>query len=229
MEARVEKIVNWIHFSTMFHHYPLSKTTDSYVIGWDKFLCIQCHVYITSTRTTFPFTYVRILLTSLISLCFCVFFVFFVWLFLLYCMNNKGPLDVSREMITVKFSNIYRKSSTVITILNTVLTKTRNDLQRPTTSKKWFETTYNEQEMTWNELQRARNAWNDLQRERNDLKRATASKKRPETTYNKQEMTWNNLEQERNDMKRLTENKKWPETIYNKQGSTWNNLHWTLT
>ena len=167
----------------MFHHYSLSKTTDSYVIGWDKFLCIQCHVYITSTRTTFPFTYLNILLTSLISLCFCVFFVFFVWLFLLYCINNKGLLDVSTEMITVKFSNIYRKSSTVITILNAVLTKTRNDLKRPTTSKIWFETTYNGA--------------------RNDLKRATTSKKRPETTYNKQEITWNNLKQARNNLKRL--------------------------
>ena len=51
-----------------------------------------------------------------------------------------------------------------------VLTKTRNDLKRP-------ETTYNEQETNWN-----------------DLQQPATSKKRPEmtyeTTYNEQETTW---------------------------------------
>ena len=45
------------------------------------------------------------------------------------------------------------------------------------------ETTYNEQELTWNNLRQARN----------DLKRPTMRKKRPEeqpeTTYSEQEMT----------------------------------------
>ena len=54
-------------------------------------------------------------------------------------------------------------------VMKLVLTKTRNDLKQP-------ETTYNEQEMTWNDLQQARN----------DLKRH-------ETTYNEQETTWNDL------------------------------------
>ena len=59
-----------------------------------------------------------------------------------------------------------------------VLTKTRNDLKRPTT-------TYNEQETTWNDLQHARY----------DLKQPAMSKKQPERTYNEQEMTWNDLQQ----------------------------------
>ena len=54
--------------------------------------------------------------------------------------------------------------------LEPVLTKTRNNLKRP-------ETTYNEQETTWN-----------------DLQQPTAGKKWPEmiyeTTYNEQETTW---------------------------------------
>ena len=63
------------------------------------------------------------------------------------------------------------------------LQQTRNDLKRPTTSKKRPETTYNEQEMTWNDLERARN----------DLKGPRMSKKQPE-------MTWNNLQWARNDV-----------------------------
>ena len=77
----------------------------------------------------------------------------------------------------------------------TVLTKTRNDLQQPTTSKK-------QPGMTCNDLQWARN----------DLQRPTTSKK-PETTYNGQEMTWNDLQQARNDLKWPTwarSDMKWP-------------------
>ena len=48
-------------------------------------------------------------------------------------------------------------------------------------------TTYNEEEMTWNDLQ-------NIERAKSDLKRPTASKKQPETTYNMQETTWNNLQ-----------------------------------
>ena len=49
---------------------------------------------------------------------------------------------------------------------------TWNDLNRPTTSKKWIETTYNKQETTWN-----------------DVKLPRVSKKRPKTTYREQKMT----------------------------------------
>ena len=52
------------------------------------------------------------------------------------------------------------------TKIERVLTKSRNDLKRPTTSKKQPETTYNKQETIWNDLQQARN----------DLKRSTTSK-----------------------------------------------------
>ena len=79
---------------------------------------------------------------------------------------------------------------------------TWNDLKRP-------ETTYNEQETIWNNLQQTRN----------DLNRPRTSKKRPETTYNEQEMTWNDLERARNDLKGPRTSKKQPEM-------TWNNLEW---
>ena len=58
----------------------------------------------------------------------------------------------------------------------TVLTKTRKDLKRSTT-------TFNEQKTTWN-----------------DLQRSTMSKKRPETTYNKQETAWNNPQRVRHNL-----------------------------
>ena len=114
-------------------------------------------------------------------------------------------------------------------ILCRVLTKTRNNLKRPTT-------TYNEQETTWNDLQRhneQETTWNDLQRARNDLKRpetTSMGKKQPETTYNEQETTWNDLKRARNDMKRptrtwkdLQRSKNDLETTYNEQEATWNN------
>ena len=114
---------------------------------------------------------------------------------------------------------------------------TWNNLKRSTTSKKRLEMTYNKQETTWNDLQRARK---DL---KNDLKQPTASKKWPETTYNKQETTettynkeettWNDLQRAGNDLKQPTASKKWPETTYNEQETTWNdpqrvryNLKW---
>ena len=56
-----------------------------------------------------------------------------------------------------------------------VLTKTRNDLKRPTKSKKCPETTYND-------LQRARNDLNDLQQARSDLKQSTMTKTQPTMT-----------------------------------------------
>ena len=74
-----------------------------------------------------------------------------------------------------------------------VLTKTRNDLKPP-------ETTYNEQGTTWNDLQRPTTSnkrpemtyettykkqgttWNDLQRARNNLKRSIKSTIQPKTT-----------------------------------------------
>ena len=64
-------------------------------------------------------------------------------------------------------------------------TTTRNDLKRP-------ETIYNEQEMTWNDLPRARN----------DLKQSRASKKRLETAYRDSETTWNDPQQAKNNLKR---------------------------
>ena len=77
-----------------------------------------------------------------------------------------------------------------------------------TTSKKRPETTCNEQETTWNNLQRAKK----------DLKRPTTSKKQPETT-------WNKLEQERNDIKRPTLSKEQPETTCIEQIlNTWSPL-----
>ena len=100
-------------------------------------------------------------------------------------------------------------------------------------------TTYNEQETTWNNLQRARNSlkqptatWNnlqrpetgsnDLQQPRNDLKRPTMSNKRPETTYN-------DLQRATNDLQRPGTSKKRPETTYNEQETAWNNLQRTET
>ena len=64
------------------------------------------------------------------------------------------------------------------------LQRARNDLKRPTTSKKWLETTYNEQETTWNDLEQPR-----------------ARKKRHEATYWEQETTWNDLQQARVNLK----------------------------
>ena len=61
-------------------------------------------------------------------------------------------------------------------VLILLLTKTRNDLKRP-------ERIYNEQETTWNNLQRAKN----------DLKRPKTSKKRPETAHNEWDTTYNDL------------------------------------
>ena len=63
---------------------------------------------------------------------------------------------------------------------------TWNDFKQPIT-------TYNEQETTWNNLQRAKN----------DLKR-------PTTTYNKQETAWN-------DPQRVRHNLQWPEPTYHEQ------------
>ena len=73
---------------------------------------------------------------------------------------------------------------------------TWNDLERP-------ETTYNEQETIWNDLQWARN----------NLKGPATSKKRPERVCNEQETTWNYLQQAKNDLKRPTTSKKLPEMI----------------
>ena len=70
--------------------------------------------------------------------------------------------------------------------LKLLFTKSRNDLKQP-------ETTYNEQETTWN-----------------GLKRPTASKNRPETTYGEQETTWNDLQRARNNLKRPTTSKTQP-------------------
>ena len=58
--------------------------------------------------------------------------------------------------------------------------------------------TYNEQEKTWKDLQRARN----------NLKRPTTGKKQPETT-------WNNLQRPEKTYSDL-------ETAYNEQETTWN-------
>ena len=56
------------------------------------------------------------------------------------------------------------------------LTKTRNDLKRPTTSKKQPETT-----------------WNSLEEERQNMMRPIVSKKQSEMICNKQGSTWNDL------------------------------------
>ena len=100
------------------------------------------------------------------------------------------------------------------------------------TFSKWhWTTTYNEQETTWNNLQRARNSlkqptttWNRQQLPRNDLQWATNDLKLPIMTYNEQQTTWNeqetawnnlqrtettnnDLQQARNDLKRPTTSK----------------------
>ena len=105
-----------------------------------------------------------------------------------------------------------------------VLTKTRNDLKRPTTSKKRPETTWNNLQWARNDLERPTTSkkrpettWNDLQRVRNDLKR-------PTTTYNEQETTWNDLQRARNYLKWPTASKRRPEMTYNEQETTWNDL-----
>ena len=92
----------------------------------------------------------------------------------------------------------------------------------PTTSKKRPETTYNEQETAWNNLQRPETGNNDVQLPRNDLQRPTMSNKRPETTYN-------DLQRATNDLQRPGTSKKRPETTYNEQETAWNNLQRTET
>ena len=78
---------------------------------------------------------------------------------------------------------------TVMIYHNFVLTKNdlqqaRNNLKRPTTSKKWLETTYNEPETTWNDLQQPRE-----------------KKKSQEATYYEPETTSNDLQQARDNLK----------------------------
>ena len=70
---------------------------------------------------------------------------------------------------------------------------TWKNLKRP-------ETTYNEQETTWNDLQRARN----------DLKW-------PITTCKEQETTWNDLQRARNDPQQVRHKLQWLEHAYNEQ------------
>ena len=60
-----------------------------------------------------------------------------------------------------------------------VLIKTRNDLKRPTASKKQPETTYNDLKRP---VANKKRPGNDLQRARNNLKRPTTSKTQPTTT-----------------------------------------------
>ena len=59
------------------------------------------------------------------------------------------------------------------------LQRTRNDLKRPTTNKKWPETTYNYLKRPRTNKKRP---GNDLKWARNDLKRPTTSKTQPTTT-----------------------------------------------
>ena len=83
-----------------------------------------------------------------------------------------------------------------------VLTKMSNDLKQP-------ETTYNEQETTWNNLQRTRN-----------------NLKRPTTTYNKQKMTSNNLKQPGNSLRRVRNDLKQPTMSKTQPTMTWPYLQW---
>ena len=107
--------------------------------------------------------------------------------------NDLNGLQGARNDLKVKRPTTTWLQSEQETTWN-ALQRARNNLKRPTTSKKWPETTYNEQETTWNNIQRARNdlkwpttTWKDLQRTRNDL----------ETTRNEQKTTWNNPQQVR--------------------------------
>ena len=98
-----------------------------------------------------------------------------------------------------------------------VLTKTRNDLKRPTTSKKRPETTWNNLQWARNDLKWPETTYNEQGTTRNYLKRPTTSKKRPETTYN-------DLQRARDDLKWLTTSKKLPEMTYSEQETTRNDL-----
>ena len=65
-----------------------------------------------------------------------------------------------------------------------VLTKTRNDLKGPETTCNG----YNEQETTWNNLQRSEKTYNEQE---TTHKRLTTRMKRPETTHKEQDRTYN--------------------------------------
>ena len=107
-----------------------------------------------------------------------------------------------------------------------VLTKTRNDLKRPTTSKKRPETTWNDLQWARNDLKWPETTCNEQETTWNDLQRPTASKKRPEMTYNEQETTWNDLQRARDNLKWLITSKKLPEMTYSEQETLWNDLQW---
>ena len=129
-----------------------------------------------------------------------------------FCVRQGLPLSYlfkNQNLHWLSLKNLFS-----ISLFQSVLTKTRNDLKRPTTSKEQSKTS----------KKRPETKWNDLQRARNDLKRPTTSKKRPETTYNKQETTWNDLQRARNDLKRARNDLKPNETTYNEQEPSWNEL-----
>ena len=70
----------------------------------------------------------------------------------------------------------------------------------------WPETIYNKQEMTWNDLQWARNDLKQPTMSKKLCEQPRARKKRHRTAYCEQETTWNS---------------------HNKQGTTWNDLQRT--
>ena len=66
-------------------------------------------------------------------------------------------------------------------------------VEQPKTSKKWLETAYSLQEMTWNKMKKPTAS----------KKQPMASKKKPWTTYREQESTWNRSSQRaKSDLKR---------------------------
>ena len=88
-----------------------------------------------------------------------------------------------------------------------VLTKTRNDLKRTTT--------------TWNELQRARNnlkrpsaTWHEIEQTRNDLKRPTTFRKWPQKTQ--PTTTWAYQQRAKKDARRPTTGRFWRTTRGNR-------------
>ena len=81
-----------------------------------------------------------------------------------------------------------------------VLTKTRNDLKLPTTSKKRPETTWKDLQRAKNDMERPETTYSKQETTWNNLNQPITSKKQPETTYNEQETIWNNLQRARNDL-----------------------------
>ena len=122
-----------------------------------------------------------------------------------------------------------------------VLTKTRNDLKRTTTSKKQPKATLKDVQRARNELKRSTTTkkWlntthNEQKTTGNDLWQSKARKKRHEATNCEQETTWNNLQQGCDNLKRLHRTEpSFMESIYSKnnhvEGSIVTKKEWIIS